>query len=308
MMDDNPNDPMELSSGLRRQAAQRWINEASYIPKDVAYDFLPLCEALVEPFVDISDASVPPPAKRVGDSRVLKDAAGQLLEGEPDSGGQDYVRYVPYWMDPDYNENVIETPNGTRKRNVSGDALFKLRPALRLTDQFRNPTAYAQRFGIAEGRLDGRSRMSPTWSKTRDPLDDLVNQVSLLDDKERGEAVRQSREMYKQENTMPTPGQNIHPKVMQNMLAQKGLLSNNQLSRELQKGAIQGSSLDAMVAELEQKHPGIRRAHQVYLDNALQDQDYQRILLNGLTADELVQNNIREAGSLGKMELDNDIH
>ncbi|KAI3319557.1 hypothetical protein HD806DRAFT_548127 [Xylariaceae sp. AK1471] len=304
----NSQDPKQLSEKLRRKAAQKWIDEAPYIPKDVPYDFLPLCEALVEPFIDISDAFVPPPEKKTGDSHIQNDSAGKLPKKGRDSGRWDYVRYVPHWMDPDYNEDIIETPNGTRKRNVTGDALFKLRPALRLTDQFRNPTEYAQRFGIAEGRLDGRSRMSPTWSRTRNPLDDLTNQVSLLSDTERKKAKHQSRELFKKEKTVPAPGQEIHLKVMQELLSQNGLLSNEELATQLRVGASNGLSLDEMVDELEKKHPGIKRAHQVYLENALQDQDYQRMILNGMTTDELIQNNVQDLGRGGRIDLDNSIH
>ncbi|KAI0905467.1 hypothetical protein F4823DRAFT_566721 [Ustulina deusta] len=312
-------------------AVQDWIDEAAYIPKDIGYFWFPFCKALIENHRDVtgvfqppSPPSVPPYVqtarrghgdgqhdKQIGgksDVLVVNIPADKVLNKDPTKGSWDHVVYLPEWMDPDYQENFLKTPAGAWRKNTVREAIFNLRPALRLEDVIRNPTDYALRFGIAEGRLDGRSRMSPTWSKTRDPIDDFVNQVNQLNDSERELAVDLSRQMLATRNELPAPGQEIIPEVMEAMLRQNDVLTNAQLKDEVEKAARTGMSLDQIVDELEKTNPRIKRVHQVFLDNALDDQDYQRIMLSGMTTDEMIQHNIHNMSDDVVIDLDNPIH
>ncbi|KAJ8118640.1 hypothetical protein ONZ43_g3950 [Nemania bipapillata] len=311
--DESPNEAEQ-----RTADAMRWIQEANYIPQDEQYEWLPFCEALVDSHRDAQDVlrrPPPPPAPEGGGGGptnrkdvVFGTDPSRLV---PDVGESwNRVLYVPAWMDPDYREEVIETPNMALLRNSVGtrDSLYNLRPALRLSDTIRNPTEYALRFGIADGRLDGRSRMSPTWSRTRDPFDDLANQANMLSDRDRQEALELSRQRYQQMNQAPVPGREILPEVMEQFLTRRGLLSERRPGAELKNAADRGISLDEVLDELEKGNPQIRKAHQVFLDNALDDQDYQRTLLGGLTTDELVMHNLHTMTDDVVVDLDNPIH
>ncbi|KAI1151432.1 hypothetical protein F4825DRAFT_451465 [Nemania diffusa] len=304
----------------RRIDARKWIAAAGYMPKDE--DWEPFCEALIDNHRDnqgvfhTPSPSPSPPPTPGGGPGVRQRPKHVLFGTDPSKlapamgDSWKHVRYLPAWMDPNYKEEVVNTPAGVRKRNTAGtrDALYNLRPALRLSDTIRNPTEYALRYGIAEDRLDGRSRMSPTWSPTRDPFDDFANQVNQLNDDERQEAEELSRQRYQQMNQAPVPGREILPEVMERLLTQHGLLSNAEIVAEVKNAVKGGASLDEVVYNLERRNPGIRKAHQVFLDNALDDQDYQRSLLNGLTTDELVQHNIQPMTDDVVMDLDNPIH
>ncbi|KAI1125520.1 hypothetical protein F5Y10DRAFT_284198 [Nemania abortiva] len=299
----------------RKDAAQEWIDAASYIPKNIGFDWRPLCEALVDNHRNAEGDFVMPPRpvspEDPGDNRTDVIRGPDPARLAPALGESwEHVRYIPAWMDPDYREEFIDTPDNQVVQNTvtTRDSIYNLRPALRLSDGIRNPTEYALRYGIAAGRLDGRSRMSPTWSKTRNPVDDFNNQVNQLSDTERQVAVELSRQRYQQLGRTPVPGQEILPEVMELLLAQHGLLTNAELVAEVERAARTGMSLDQMVNELETRNPRIKEAHRVFLDNAQDDQDYQRILLGGLTTDEMIQHNIHTMADDAVMELDNPIH
>lgn len=76
----------------------------------------------------------------------------------------DHVRYVPPWTDPDWQDEGQERERTDFK---IVDFFDKLRPAVHPKDQYKHPTKYAQRFSIFPGRLDGRSRTSPTRASSR---------------------------------------------------------------------------------------------------------------------------------------------
>ncbi|KAI2641330.1 hypothetical protein GGS21DRAFT_487683 [Xylaria nigripes] len=300
---------------------KKWIDSAPYIPTTISYDWHRFCKALIECHRDALGVFRPPvvsepghagygPGGRKRDGHVTVQIIPEHLvpQKDPERGSWDYVNYIPAWTDPEYVEDYIMSRDGRVISNTVRDAVFNLRPALRLDDVIRNPTDYAQRFGIAADRLDGRSRMSPSWSKTRNPFDDFENQVNLLSDEERKVAENMSREIYRQSNRVAVPGQEILPEVMQTLLSQHGLLTNEELVEEVRAAAATGMSLDQMVDILEKRNPQIRKAHQVFLDNALQDQDYQRILLAGSTTDELIQDNVHTMSNDVQIELDNPIH
>lgn len=83
---------------------------------------------------------------------------------KPVGSGWDHVRYVPPWTDPDWHDDGREREQTDFKIR---DFFDRLRPAVHPKDQYRRPTKYAQRFSIFPGRLDGRSRTSPTRADSR---------------------------------------------------------------------------------------------------------------------------------------------
>ncbi|KAI0399722.1 hypothetical protein F4802DRAFT_538609 [Xylaria palmicola] len=305
---------------------EKWIKQASFIP-DNGYDWRPLCRALIENHRDAKGVFQPPPPPpppvrlpAVPDPGDPSGRARDVFHGiqpqeEPDDLGLvpakdefwNHVRYIPHWTDPDYNEDLLQTPFGRTRQNTPRETIYNLRPALRLSDAIRNPTDYALRFGMAEGRLDGRSRMSPTWSKTRNPFDDFANQVNQLSDEDRRLAEDLSRARYRELNRAPVPGQEILPEVMEQLLSKNGLMSKAELVDELKRGINTGMSLDQMVDSLEKQNPQIKEAHKVFFDNALDDQDYQRMIFSGMTTDEMIQRNIYTMSNDVVMDLDNDI-
>ncbi|KAI0394179.1 hypothetical protein F5Y17DRAFT_429210 [Xylariaceae sp. FL0594] len=295
------------------EAAKKYIADKEWIAKDIGYDWLNVCVALSESFTDVNGAFLLPPESEKDMEKIYrrKVAAGELPQKDPATGDWDHVIYVPRWTDPDYDPKLIVSMDGViTHRNTVHDAIHNLRPALRIEDQIWNPTPYALRFGIADGRRDGRSRMSPPWSTTRDPFDDHANQVDMLSAAEHAEAARLTREAHQAAGTVPPPGETVSRLVMQRLLTQYNLLSNEQL-KDMIKGSVDmGTSFDELVHQLEEQNPGVTRAHRVFLQNVQSDQNYQRLLWDTFTTDEVVGADchaITDDDDL-VMELDNDVH
>ncbi|KAI1738688.1 hypothetical protein F4680DRAFT_467065 [Xylaria scruposa] len=296
----------------------RWINKADYIPKDINYDWRPFCRALIENHQSAKSLFPDPPSEPTSPLNNKKKPKDVIPGIQPPDGlglapklGKDwtFVRYIPAWMDPEYTDDKFVTPGGRKTLNTVRDAVYNLRPALRLSDQIRRPTDYALRFGIAADRLDGRSRFSPTWSGTRNPLEhDFSKQIEQLSEKNRQLALELSLKKWKEMGATPTPGHEILPDVIEQMLGQHGLTSNMGLAANLQKDLSMGHSLDEMVDHIRSVKPDDFKAHQGFLEMLQDDQDYQRVLLLGLTTDELVQNNIHTMSNDVLMDLDNEIH
>ncbi|KAF7542344.1 hypothetical protein G7Z17_g11649 [Cylindrodendrum hubeiense] len=80
-------------------------------------------------------------------------------------GSWNHVRYAPVWTDPDWQEEGPKRE--TFDYPISDGIMSRVRPALLAKDQIQNPTEYAKRFGIFPGRVDGRSRTSPTRAESR---------------------------------------------------------------------------------------------------------------------------------------------
>jgi len=80
-----------------------------------------------------------------------------------------FVEYIPEWTHPDWDDNSITVapPKGMPRRIEVNDIARTLRPAILASDEVRNATPYAKRWGIHPDRVDGRSRLSPTSSSTR---------------------------------------------------------------------------------------------------------------------------------------------
>ncbi|KAF2966579.1 hypothetical protein GQX73_g7013 [Xylaria multiplex] len=325
-------DPLSPSEMQLQDDVQNWIMSAPYIPKEIGYNWYPICRALIQNHRDTTEISQPPPppsppeyiqssqradttpgrddeeSDEPSDIHYIKIPADKVPNKDPEGGSWDHVVYIPEWTDPDYNENFMRTPGGRWRDNTIRESVYNVRPALRLEDTIRNPTDYALRFGIAEGRLDGRSRMSPTWARTRDPMDDFVGQVARLNDSERAQAIELSRRILATRNETPIPGQEIIPEAMEMMLRDSGLLANAQLKEEVDHAASTGMSLDQMVDDLERRNPRIREAHRVFLQNAQDDQNYQRAAMLGMTTDEAIQWGAYKMSNDVVMDLDNPIH
>lgn len=80
-------------------------------------------------------------------------------------GSKKFVRYVPPWTDPDWEDTGPSREKSDWK--IRNGLMDQIRPAMLARDLFKNPTEYAKRFGIFPGRTDGRSRTSPTRSASR---------------------------------------------------------------------------------------------------------------------------------------------
>ncbi|RYC59088.1 hypothetical protein CHU98_g7119 [Xylaria longipes] len=319
-------DAMDVYNEELDADVDKWIKEASYIPKDGDYDYRPLCRALIENHRSAKgvfpDPPSPTPSNNNNNNNNNKRPGGpkDVVKGiqppeeplglAPEPGKEwTHVRYIPAWMDPDYKEEALVTPAGRRMLNTVRDAVYNLRPALRLGDAIRRPTNYALRFGIAADRLDGRSRMSPTWSRTRDPLEpDFFKQIDQLSEDKRQLALKLSLEKWKEMGRQPPPGLEILPDVMEKLLEQHGLMANVGLAAEIEKDAKDGNSFEEMVNHIKSVNPEAFKAHQGFLESLQDDRDYQRMLLLGLTTDELVQNNIHTMSNDVLIDLDNPIH
>ncbi|KAI0188642.1 hypothetical protein EV127DRAFT_497202 [Xylaria flabelliformis] len=298
---------------------EEWIEKADYIPKDIGYDWRPFCLALIENHQSAknifpnppSPPTPPPPQSRRGRRDVIEGIQPPDGLGLAPKLGRDWtcVRYIPAWMDPEYTDDKFVTPAGRKTHNTIRDAVYNLRPALRLSDQIRRPTDYALRWGIAADRLDGRSRFSPTWSRTRNPLErDFAKQIEQLSKEDQQLALELSLKKWKEMGGTPTPGHEILPDILEQMLRERGLMSSLGLAADLEKDLSMGQSLDAMVDHIRTVKPDAFQAHQGFLEMLQDDQDYQRVLLLGLTTDELIQNNIHTMSNDVVMDLDNEIH
>ncbi|CAM1511014.1 Fc.00g085270.m01.CDS01 [Cosmosporella sp. VM-42] len=87
-------------------------------------------------------------------------------------GSFKYAHYVPAWTDPEWKDDGPERQKSDW--SIKNGLVDRVRPALLARDQLRNPTPYAQRFGIFPGRDDGRSRTSPTRADSRFLFGDLL--------------------------------------------------------------------------------------------------------------------------------------
>ncbi|KAI0164602.1 hypothetical protein GGR57DRAFT_514609 [Xylariaceae sp. FL1272] len=321
------NNPIPLDPAQR--AAQDWIDKEDLIPKDIYYDWLPLCTALVEPFLEVDqsgDNGVVKPVDLMGslpdfwepqadagkhhqDHVYTERVPDRLIPSkDPSTGAWDHVVFIPEWTDPDYKSTSYVMQSGKKFRNTIKDSLQDLRPALRLEDQIRNSTDYARRFGIASDRVDGRSRMSPTWAPTRDTMVDFMNQVDMLSDQEREEAERASKEIYSRSGQTAPPGQEVLPIVMSEVLQKHGLLHNVGLMSLLRHYSGTTLNLEQVIEDLNRINPDHKKVHMTFFDMVQQDQDYQRLLMADMTTDEAIQRDIHTMDDSGPdCDLDNPI-
>ncbi|KAK8042855.1 hypothetical protein PG994_013338 [Apiospora phragmitis] len=223
---------------------------------------------------------------------------------QPGDGSWDFVVYIPEWTDPAWDpawERIYGTDQ--KKPRFQRDALQTLRPALRAEDAVRNPTPYARRWGIAADRTDGRSRTSPTFSRTRDygpGIDDAIV-TKIMDDATRARCHEQTQTLIAQGKTAYR-GQGIAPEIMDAYRAYASIPSQE----EIRTGAVKaGLPFERYVQTLPQ---AVRELYSGLIDDVLEDEDYQRILFYDMTSDEMYRNNVftmsdNEKYNLSEIEL-----
>ncbi|KAI1373333.1 hypothetical protein F4677DRAFT_228627 [Hypoxylon crocopeplum] len=253
------------------------------------------------------------PAHLVRDDRR---AGSRVLPKMPGTGAWDYVWYIPEWSHPQFDPDIEVTYVGAPVARRSRDPIYKLRPALRTADLVRRPTEWALRFGIHPDELSGRSRLSPTFAPSRDPLQDYANQINMLDDETRARAIEASRGVAWRVGG--ANGNDIAPTVLDEILTAKGALTGQQLRETLANGLVEGGAgvagvpgllnLEQIINIFSQQMPNVLPAHRNLLENALIDQDYQRILFQDLTSDELSQLNVQTMSNTVFCDLQGEIH
>ncbi|KAI0015737.1 hypothetical protein F4780DRAFT_786044 [Xylariomycetidae sp. FL0641] len=295
------------------QSAKKWI-QSWYRLRDSNYNWEPACTALAETFTDIKGHEVPPPPPRSPGAQASHVREVQLTAAEiakmkkPDEGGWAYVRYIPDWTDPDYDENLIRRYNGEVYRNTGRDSFINARPALRVQDAAKNPTPYALRFGMHPDEERGRSRMSPTSSATRHPFEDYEHQVDALEEDTRTDLIDMSQQMWK---SLGRPemdrGKPIATSILEAYLNRSKRVGNVQLFDRLRDElAKPGANLELFRDQLEEP---VLEAHKNYFFRLSRDQMYQRLVFNNLTMDEMNKWNIFTMADDGfKCDLPLQIH
>ncbi|KAI0595685.1 hypothetical protein F4775DRAFT_604505 [Biscogniauxia sp. FL1348] len=281
-----------------------FIKENTKIPKEGGYDWLPFFSALREEALDKFHADPDSESESEdvnGDVRPRRPGQDRFrVAYDPDkvpsklpgSGSFDYVWYVPEWTHPDFDPTTVRTYTGKQIYVASGENTIGLWPALRKEDQIKNPTSYARRFGIHPDELNGRSRASPSLSRTRNPFDDLANQINMLSDVQKNQAIQASQQLWQSKGINPE-SHLIDPSAIEPILQNMGALSNEELGNQLVKALQEKKvSVEEFVDQINQGGPLVSQAHKTFIDTILRDQDYQRLLFNRFTTDELIQNNI----------------
>ncbi|KAI1101674.1 hypothetical protein F4804DRAFT_291271 [Jackrogersella minutella] len=305
----DPNVIWEFQLKLQEQVQKFHDKERDRIP-DYLFDWTPFFSALCEgnrvngvhtilaPHED-GDADTPSPNGGIRDHRtsVAPRWQPQVIPKKPGSGSWDYSWYIPEWSHPDFEPNVRRNFKGEVRFMSNKDPINQLFPALRPVDAFRQPTEWAKRFGIHPDEPGGRSRLSPTTSHTRNAFEDFENQISMLNAEEKDEVVAASRMLAIQQGINIPAGSSdyIHPQVMESMLRNKGFTSlkmlRQSLNHELGKHSDK-SNLDAFTSKLKEVVPQAYELHKGYLEAALHDQEYQRLIFSDMTSDELISDKI----------------
>ncbi|KAK6827645.1 hypothetical protein PG987_010986 [Apiospora arundinis] len=211
-----------------------------------------------------------PPPKQLGDGSWL------------------YAVYIPEWCDPAWDPNWEHVYGTDRKRpRVYRDVLQSLRPALRADDAVRNPTPYARRWGIPSDRTDGRSRTSPTFSRTRDygaGVDDKI-MTQIMDEATRTRCLAATRQLIAEGKTQYR-GEGIAPEIMDSYRRHAKIPSQE----EIRTGAVRaGIPFERYIEKLPQN---VRDLYSNLISDVLEDEDYQRVLFYDMTSDEMYRNNI----------------
>ncbi|KAI1340251.1 hypothetical protein F5Y15DRAFT_423229 [Xylariaceae sp. FL0016] len=314
------------------EAARDWIENAANIPTNIGYDWLPFCTALAEHCININ------PSFNPTDATTGETKSGGNLPGYPDSftsaygpirhnmalevdprtipgrtrakdGDFLYWRYIPEWMDPDYDENTIKLPDGQVFMNTVRDSLYNLRPALRLEDAIRRPTDLAKRWGIHPyRRTDGRSQTSPTLSSTRNPFDDYMATVNYLPDEERMRCEDMIRRLGMDTNNMTQENKTLLEAALKEAFDRHGAIGPKELEGSLRDAITQGRSFENWLENMTVAHPDALKPYDFWLKQCLQDQEWQRLLFADLTMDELIRLDIYDPSGSAVDELTNEIH
>ncbi|KAI0110631.1 hypothetical protein F4776DRAFT_667507 [Hypoxylon sp. NC0597] len=289
------------------------------LPQQYPWDWGQLFQAVFEKRLRIMDNITPiEPSSSQAPSNPGHHFAGasewrpQPIPKAPDLGGWDHVWYIPEWSHPDFAPDRMRTYTGNMKYIGTSDPLTGMRSALRPEDLAKNPSPWATRFGIHPDELGGRSRLSPTLAPSRDPSEDFWNQVNLLSEDERKEAVRLTRETAEQHNIkLPDEPDYIDPQIMEHLLSQHGLMSGDELKQNLQNVIgkdVDVPNLEVFVDELNARNPLIYKTHHNYLHKALKDQEFQRLVLRDWTSDEIVASKSFDMSNDVYCDLPDEIH
>ncbi|KAK7955986.1 uncharacterized protein PG986_005208 [Apiospora aurea] len=223
---------------------------------------------------------------------------------QPGDGSWNFVLYIPEWTDPAWDpawERIYGTDQ--KRPRFQRDVMQNLRPALRAEDALRNPTPYARRWGMPSDRTDGRSRTSPTFSRTRDfgagVSDAIVTKA--MDDATRARCREETLKRIDQ-GTTQYRGDGIAPEIVEEFRQYAQIPSQE----DIRTGAVQaGRPFERYIETLP---PAMRDLYQGLIDDVLEDEDYQRYMFYDMTSDEMYRNNIytmsdNEKYTLSEIEL-----
>ncbi|KAK1976382.1 hypothetical protein LZ30DRAFT_785622 [Colletotrichum cereale] len=191
-------------------------------------------------------------------------------------GTWQFIEFVPAWTDPlwDGRDTVmVEDDDGNhlvRKRGL----LNRLRPAQLPQDRSQNPSAFALRFGIHPDRADGRSRLTPTRSTFRRFRVDGVDRIDV-----KGEYIARQAEKYASNAGLDDDVDALLEKYSQ--MTTTG-------------GAVQPSETERFVLQA--------------MQDMQDDEDWQSLVLGGVTTQELLDDGILSLGNTFGCNLENDLH
>ncbi|KAI1092184.1 hypothetical protein F5B19DRAFT_228575 [Rostrohypoxylon terebratum] len=303
----------------------RFLSQCSaLLPTGITYDWRPFLRALSEGNLAINGVN----RLRVDefpDTRGMqsyitkhgnsKPSAIREIPKEPGTGSFEYSLYIPEWSHPEFDPGLSKFFTGEIRHISNRDPIHRIYPALRAADQLRQPTEWAIRFGIHPDETGGRSRLSPTLSHTRNPFEHFANQVSLLSGDSKRRLFEQSRNAAAMaDQPAPSDPYYVDLNVLETILAEQGAMSGDELKQRLQQMLVayefpmESTNLEASVKALNEQSPDTYKFHQSYLEAALSDQDYQRLLFRDMTSDELVEGTFLSLTDPFQCDLDNEIH
>ncbi|KAI0131863.1 hypothetical protein BJ170DRAFT_730044 [Xylariales sp. AK1849] len=299
-----------LSALSPAELAQRFIDKG-HVPQET-YDFKPMLTAMYERTSYLTQEGIEGMGERwkqVDASLVDNQPAehqGKPVHNPPPkvpgSGSWDCLLYVPAWSDPEYVPGSrLDSQRYKRKVSAPRDALQMLRPALLAQDAIRNPTAYAKRWGIHPDRLDGRSRLSPSNSTTRNVMGVLQAQLDDVSPGIRKQLVSESikRGLNGPSVLMHEQGP-IDPEVFEEWKVKNNIPG---IKEVLDTATINGTAYEQYVQSL----PGnVREAYQSLIQEILDDEDWQRLLFRDLTTDEMIRQNIHTMSDTPQIDLRDD--
>lgn len=164
---------------------------------------------------------------------------------------RDYYEYVPPWTDPEFE---AERPTG--KGFFRGNFFNRMYPAQTDESLAKNPTEMAKRYGIHPNRTDGRSGLSPAWAISR---------------------------RYQLQNGESVGAEDIDRFLQENYFASKeAKASGESIDEYIKKQSLRVAKTGEEVKLLEMWK--ICRKH---TEDIQQDQNFQRLVFDGYTTDEL---------------------
>ncbi|KAK1593785.1 uncharacterized protein LY79DRAFT_605336 [Colletotrichum navitas] len=189
-------------------------------------------------------------------------------------GTWEFIEFVPAWTDPlwDGHDTVVvdeDLGHLVRKKGL----LNRLRPAQLPQDRSQNPTAFALRFGIHPDRTDGRSRLSPTRSTFRRFRVDSVDSIDV-----KGEYIARQAEKY---------ASNAGVDDVDALLEKYSQITTT-------GGAKQPSETKKFVL--------------LAMQNMQDDEDWQSLVLGGVTTQELLDDGILSLKNTFGCNLENSLH